>query len=175
MLHKAFIFLFLLLLSNLSYSQQDSTKFVEPPKRAVYFEALGTALFYSVNYDQVFYRYKRLSLSGRLGLSYYPKNLVNNYSSASVPVEVNLMIGKGKYFEVGLAGLLHRNFKKDDPSNILIASLRLGYRNQKANGLMYRIGFTPLLPVFESDENRLTGGDYIAILPWVGFGVGYAF
>ncbi len=145
-------------------------------KNAVYLEILGQGLFYSVNYDRILIKGERLAVAGRIGLSYYPVTNFFEAHTVAIPIEFNLLVGKGlTYFEFGLAGTYMQGLDKPSFSKSLFASLRLGYRYQKDNGgLLFRIGFTPLLPIILDDEYQLNT-DYIPLLPSIGLSVGYSF
>jgi len=45
----------------------------------------------------------------------------------------------------------------------------IGYRYQKKKGLLFRVGFTPMLEIPLTNE-----GSY-AVIPWVGLSMGYSF
>ena len=126
-------------------------------KNAVYLELLGQGLLYSVNYDRILLVGNKLALSGRVGLSYYPDTGFFDTNTIAIPIEFNLLVGKGlTYFEFGLGGTYMQGLDKSSFSKSLLASLRLGYRYQKDDGgLMCRIGFTPLLPIILDDEYQL--------------------
>ncbi len=145
-------------------------------KNAVYLELLGQGLFYSVNYDRILLVGNKLALSGRVGLSYYPITSFFDAHTIAIPIEFNLLVGNGlTYFEFGLGGTYMQGLDKPNFSKSFFASLRLGYRYQKdEGGLMFRIGFTPLLPIILDDEYQLDT-DYIPLLPSVGLSVGYTF
>ncbi len=84
------------------------------------------------------------------------------------------MVGKGlTYFEFGLGGTYMQGLDKSNFSKSLFVSLRLGYQKDDG-GLMFRIGFTLLLPKILDDEYQLDT-DFIPFVFSVGLSVGYTF
>lgn len=170
------IFISLLItFSCLSQSEKEQADRLSN-KNAIYLELLGSGLFYSINYDRILITKTKLALSGRIGLSYFPITNFWDFHTFSIPLELNLLIGKeNKYFEIGLSSLYQQNFDEMNTSRSLFGSFRLGYRYQKNDdGLIYRIGLTPLLPIILDDEYQLDV-DFVPAIPWIGFSVGYGY
>lgn len=130
---------------------------------AVYAEALGNGVYYSVNYDRML----NDRLSVRVG--------VMAAGSVGAPIMMNYLLGFGSHhLEVGLGVVfltsadvassgLHLH--QDDLSTTM-ATCTFGYRYQSpGGGYVFRAGFTPLFS-FSFDRNGL---------PWAGASFGYSF
>lgn len=48
-------------------------------KNAIYFEALGNAVVYSINYDRLFHISNELTIAPRVGFEYIPRRDVDAY------------------------------------------------------------------------------------------------
>ncbi len=133
-------------------------------RNAVYFEALGPGVFYSLNYE------RRITdvLSLRAGFTAW-NGLVG------FPLMVNGLLGQdGDYFEIGVglvpgytpSSLLssHSFIIRGKSDEVLYGTATLGYRYQpRTGGVLFRIGFTPVFARFN------------AFMLWGGMSVGYAF
>jgi hypothetical protein len=88
----------------MSYGQdpEDSISSQSFQRHTVYFEALGNAWYYSVNYDYVFGRVDNVAISGRLGYGYYSEKFEydTEYPEQvhSFPTELNILVGKKTTF-----------------------------------------------------------------------------
>ena len=130
-------------------------------QNAVYAEAFGNGLFYSLNYDRMI----NDRLSGRVGIMYA--------GAFAAPAMANFLIARRRHhLEVGLGLVFLSSTDVADDLQIadkhlasVMASCTVGYRFQDpAGGLVFRAGFTPLFS-FAFDA---TG------LPWFGASVGYS-
>jgi len=116
----------------------------KPGKNTVYFELLGNAGLYSMNYERMIIAKNKWSLWGRAGYAlwdfYWPDKL---FSSRNIfPVELNCLYGKrGHRLESGLGctfvfDILDTYFTGVDYYHSFY--FRLGYRFQLTKGLMIR-------------------------------------
>jgi hypothetical protein len=138
----------------------------------------------SVNYDKIIYCNKKLLASISLGFGYFPS--VNNQSHQfGAPITVNASFGKNKhFFEIG-TGLTYGLFESGEyviqdfsgieinytePIESWLWTFRIGYKYQKSDGgLFIRASFTPLIPI----QTSLSTSHNNAIIPGIGFGIGY--
>lgn len=160
-------------LSLASYSQKsDASKFIN--KNAVYFELLGSGLFYSINYDRILWEKPNLAISARIGTSYIPIP-ESDFYLLGFPIELIFLKGSKNYLEIGLSLLILQSFFDGTSTNSLFAFGRIGYRHQKKNErFIFRIGFTPFIVIKFNDE-YLLDQDSISGLPWIGISIGRSF
>ena len=138
-----------LLISNQLFAQGNELKNV--PGTAFYLELCGK-LFFSVNVDFQINKSNRFSFGIQPVYGIIP-NLMYYY----------LYGAKYSKFELG-GGISYIPIKSEDLEGdwpVLIHGV-LGYRYQKKNGLLFRIGFTPVVVVSE------------VFLPMVGISFGYS-
>jgi hypothetical protein len=154
-------------------------------KNALYLEGLGSALFYSINYDRAFGDF-----SARVGFSYV--SVSANASNASgtagasasasfmaIPITINYLgIGSVRnMLEVGAgATILHMGagasgFDTSSKSSataattIVLPTALVGYRFQPADGgFFFRAGIAPIF-----------GGSSLPVLPWPYLALGGTF
>jgi hypothetical protein len=131
---------------------QDLDADYSEPMTAFYLELLGKG-FYSFNLD--FRRNKSKAWS--LGIQHVEGVFI-----------ASLMYYRfrGKRYRFELGGGLSGIFSGPD-GGIMIHGV-LGYRYQKKKGLIFRIGFTPLIGIPLTSEGRFV------IVPWVGMSLGYS-
>ena len=160
---------------------------------AVYIEAGGNTLIYSVNYDRIIPISTQFRLAPRVGFSYFPYTSKNNnrdYTNIRIPLELNLLWGKTQTsrnfveagFGLSLIGLIG-GYKTDSQGNITseivnknakVGVIRLGYRYQKPKGgLMFRAG--ALIPVSQDEYSEQKMGDDIFYRIYGGLSLGYSF
>jgi hypothetical protein len=151
----------------------------DPPRTAlndVFFEALGSGLLYSLNYERMI---EKWHVGLRAGASYftYPVSSYGrsgNLTLVSFPLVAsyyftwrnhNLQLGLGAtVLYTGVAtDSLGTKFDDERSGAGLAASAVIGYRYlPRARGVSFGVGFTPLLRTSK-------------FLPWGGANVGYAF
>ena len=141
-------------------------------RHAVYGEAFGNALLYSVNYE------RRLNdrVIGRIGLSVAPFEDDEGGETETV-VLVPLMVSSishprsNHHFEAGIGLLIAggervelADFGDDDESfSTAVGTATIGYRYQRpGGGFVFRAGLTPLF-------------DFETLLPWLGVSFGRSF
>jgi hypothetical protein len=129
---------------------------VHRPPQAVYAEAGGAGLLFSMNYDARFTK----SLDGlgfRVGLGY---SFTNDPTFITFPVGVNYLLGRhGNYFEIGANAtyvtITNRNNDylfnlggqdyDSRTTNLVFGTVNLGYRRQPVHGgFNFRGGITPI-------------------------------
>ncbi|MCK4654677.1 MAG: hypothetical protein KAU01_09540 [Candidatus Cloacimonetes bacterium] len=144
-----FIIVVIFVLSSHLYSQENESENV--PGTAFYLE-LGGKPFFSVNVDF------RMNKSNRVSFGIQPV-----YGIIPNLMYYHLEGEKYSKFELG-GGVSYIPVKSEDLEGdwpVLIHGV-LGYRYQKKNGLLFRIGFTPVVVVSE------------VFLPMVGISFGYS-
>jgi hypothetical protein len=151
-----------------------------PPRTAVneiFFEALGSGLLYSLNYERIFDRW---NIGLRAGASYFTYavssyNRSGNLTLVSFPVLASYYysLWRGHHLQFGLGATvlytgvatdsLGTSFDAERSGFGLAASAIVGYRYMpRDGGVSFGIGFTPLVRASK-------------LLPWGGANVGYAF
>ena len=162
---KKFIFVLIIFSISTDYckSQNNITAKDTSYKRknAVYFEVLGNALFYSINYERKIKKNKYGFSTFRIGIS--------DFDDLFFPLTINEIFDNDKknHFEVGTGitfAVSQRTWTLD--RNFITANIM--YRYQKPNGkFMFRAGWTPL---YFYEENLLPYS-----LIWFGTSIGYVF
>ncbi|MBL7892704.1 MAG: hypothetical protein JNL63_08740 [Bacteroidia bacterium] len=138
-----------LFLTSLLYAQEEQVKHY--PKNTIYVEALGSSLFYSVNYEARLINKNNFGLSARIGLTVFPNVTL-------VPVGISILKGKRiNFFEAGAAIV-------PDSDQYINYSAAIGWRRNGPKGLFTRCGFS----VFYSIN---MGG----VLYWPALGIGFGF
>lgn len=155
----------------------DPAALTKPAQNAVFFEAFGSGILYSVNYQRVL---DAVPIGLRAGVSFITYKVSSAQGSgnlvfATLPLLVSYFIGPPRHkLELGL-GVTPLYFsassdatgtKFDGPGTGLGVSLSglVGYRYvPDGRGVSFGAGFTPLL--------RAPKG----FLPWGGASLGYAF
>lgn len=159
---KLFLLVFLLLGTQFCKAQRNRELL---NSKSVFFEALGNGGFYSMNYDQVFYHYKRKAFTWRGGFSLAP---YADKLSFSLLTELNYLYGRAPNFlEIGIGLTYWQAPHISDEINWTVHP-RIGYRYQLPNGgLFFRIACTPIVPL-ESNLDK-----YFNL--WAGVSIGYTF
>jgi len=164
----AFLFVFL---SNVE-GQLDQV--FERRGSDIYFELLGNAGAYSINYETRFSNQNR-GLGGRIGLAF---GKTDGDTRLAIPLMLNYLLGKpeGRHFlEIGAGAtyisLEGATFSVNDEEIIfndkIYGTLSIMYHNHPPfGGFMWKIGFTPFIGDFENRNG---------FLEWFGIGLGYAF
>jgi hypothetical protein len=144
-------------------------------KNTVFFEFLGNGGFYSLNYDRILKEVKNHKISIRGGISFsiltnliypdikttdpipFPWGLPDGYygdglynKSLILPTEINYLIGKKYFFEIGggLTGDIHL-IKNMYGSSLYLFTRIAGFRFQKENGgFFFRAGLVPSFKIF---------------------------
>jgi hypothetical protein len=126
---------------------------------AVYLELLGNGVFYSINYERMFYQKGNIRAAARIGVGALPRKVGSGtYLMAALPVELIGMLGKSKHFleaGVGYTPFLvpwtgSVGYASDDEfESYIIRSripFRIGYRYQKpAGGFFFRAAYMPTM------------------------------
>lgn len=131
-----------------------------PTQNAFYFELLGNAGAYSVNYERLIVLGPPVSFRGRIGASFFGGGfnfpLLLQFSNPLLgPVEL----------EWGGGTTLLPDMSQGEVDNEWTALL--GFRYGNIDGLLLRLGYTPFLR-FNEDEESL-------VRHWGGFSVGMRF
>lgn len=136
--------IFLILLFN-TFSLSAQTK-----PNSIYFEALGSAVIYSINYDRLFTE----NFGGRIGFMYLSELdfiFVSAKDLLFIPVTLNYFVGGKHKLELGagavFAGVSSTGafgFKSGNAQSNIVGTATIGYRFQKSKGgFLFRISFTP--------------------------------
>lgn len=150
---KAFLlFAVLFFLYSVAFSQKGQS--LNIGKNSFYTEWYGNGIYYSVNYERIYYSQKdnRLHFAARLGCSTYPNVYFPHKWLYVLPLEINAIFGKREHkFELGIGHTLSTAkfyFYKTDPQTYfrqMVLFTRFGYRCYIDGGVICRIGILPLL------------------------------
>lgn len=124
------------------------------PGASFYVELAGKG-FYSVNID---YR-KNETKAVSVGLQVAENSIIPSLMFYRF---------RGKKYRTEIGGGFSGVFTQEDGLAGVFIHGVYGYRYQKKNGLLFRIGFTPLMGI------PLTGEGRFVIMPWIGLSVGYS-
>ena len=166
-MNKALVIL--VILASAPHPGADAQGSSSYTQNAVYFEALGQGLLYSVNFDHRFTE----NIAFRVGFSSFSVALFTDVSITTIPLMAEFLTGHGSHhLEIGLGIVpVHGSISSDffgTPEGsvgawIVIWTASFGYRFQPTReGLLFRIGLTPLF---------VPHGAQI----WGGASIGYAF
>jgi hypothetical protein len=152
-----------LLLSFLSFAQDNQSNAAEPGRQSFYAELGGPGILFSANFDTRFKK-SRTGLGARIGLGFVSGYIVENNSTygylgnpvsvVTFPLQLNYIFGKPNSvnaFEVG-AGVTIAGRKLDvfdfydENSTSIFGTASFMYRRMpKDGGFSWRVGFTPLI------------------------------
>jgi hypothetical protein len=131
----------------------------------LYFEAGGSAVVYSLNFDSRFGKQEN-GLGFRIGAGGAGGDGTGYFA---IPLQLNYLLGEnGKYLELG-AGATYVNVNGDDflfeDESTAAANVVIGFRSQPfaKKGLTWRIAFTPFI------------GGGLGFQPWAGASIGFRF
>ncbi|MBE7174005.1 MAG: hypothetical protein INR73_25755 [Williamsia sp.] len=154
------LFFIISLLATCSYGQ------VNFKKNAIYLEAGGNGLFTSVNYERQLTNQPGIGL--RVGVGFYTENAFY----LTIPAGINCLFKlkqSNSFIDAGLGTTWSRldghflDNTKDANGNHFVSFVpSIGYRQQTENGLMWRIGLTPIANKY-------------GFIPWLGFSAGKRF
>ncbi len=128
--------------------------------QSILLEAGGTGVFYSLNYELIFFNTPRYKTALDAGINYIGWDIVS-------PVSLNEIISFGKnHLEIGagytFASYISQRF-----------TARIGYRYQKPEGrFVFRLGFTPWLIY---SKYFLEPDKTYEFKPWAGIACGFSF
>lgn len=139
-------------------------------KNSIQMELMGHGLFYSLNYERIFFNGEKHKTTGQVGLAYYPPK--TDVRDIWIPAIINELISFDKHHvEFGLGYIFINETNRSLEDEIIsrewngILTGRIGYRYQKPDGrFIFRVGITPF---FEYDSNEFH--------PWGGLTFGYNF
>ncbi|HNW88492.1 MAG TPA: hypothetical protein PKN48_02450 [Bacteroidales bacterium] len=151
----------------------DSILYAKEFKNSIYVELLGNGTLYSLNYERSIFHKKFLSVSARVGFSYF-KWMGNNNNVFNVLFNMTSVfkIYNRIYFELGSGATYFINTYVDEyykNNSILYIDFvcTAGLRIQNYNGFQWRLCFTPKFRSY--DGSSLIG------MPWGGISMGYSF
>lgn len=131
----------------------------------LYFEAGGSAVIYSLNFDSRFAKQEN-GLGFRIGVGGAGADGTGYFA---VPAQINYLLGEnGKYLELG-AGATYVNVNGDDflfdDESSFAGNVVIGFRSQPfaKKGLTWRIAFTPFI------------GGGLGFQPFAGASIGFRF
>ncbi len=172
---KLYLFLFLTAFAGISFAQGeriDSLNTIDTTKyrmNSFYFELLGNAGLYSINYERALLRKEKFLIISRIGGGFLPNGKRVNQSYLA---EQNFCYGKKSiFFELGFGYTMQRKLLescepggKDIVDNMHWGLIRAGVRFQsEEKGNVFRIGVLPIIYYRDSciEEwklNRVWGG-----------------
>lgn len=178
---KIVFLIFLSLLNfNLIHSQTN--------KASIFGELFGASTTFGIHFDSRFN--SETNWGGRLGVGFTESKSQDFFKSApertrgwSFPIAVNYLLGKnGHYAEIGIGvsyGLYNCKYHDkvgheiEESKSGSFGFLDLGYRYQRENGIVIRIGISPGVALDMYDEDGITehGVDRAAVVyPYISFG-----
>lgn len=152
----------------------------ESYKNTIFFEAMGTALIYSVNYERITFFQNEIQLASRIGLCFY-RIKHSDYRDIRLPLSLSMLKGGNRKAEVRVsiapyvASNIHKNASPGNPGspvyvreyevNHFPVAIGIGYRYMSpGNGLFFNALFQlHLSEYFNYGYNNLS------------FGIGYSF
>ncbi|AHM59551.1 hypothetical protein D770_06440 [Flammeovirgaceae bacterium 311] len=151
----------LLMVVMLPSMQAEAQKEATPvtATNAVYLELLGNGVYYSINYERMFFQKGIIRAAARVGVGALPWRMGSgSYLKAAIPVELIGLLGKSKHFlEAGVgytpflvpwSGSVGSAIDDEFKSYIIRSRIpfRIGYRYQKpAGGFFFRAAYMPTL------------------------------
>jgi hypothetical protein len=163
-----------------TFKKNRHAEFQKYSNNTVFFEGFGNGLYFSINYDRIFYRTNKLAASFRIGFTQYE-------TGGLLPIELNLL-GKGRktgcFTEIG-AGYTPLIWSDYNFSTMFF---RIGFRYQQPKGgLFFRVAFLPSyqFPFTHSIKSSGMGGTFLkerfggvrtgdgSFVVWYGFSIGY--
>ena len=160
-----YIYWCIILFVSVGINAQTSNYKSAAARRAVYAEFAGGSMLVGINYDSRFAKESRLGY--RIGLAYGEE--------FNVPLEINYLVGRRETknkLDLGVGV----NFPCSKEGELgAFAFLNIGYRLQPRNGMIFRIGLSPKLPL--DDEWDSLGASLslwaASVIPYLS--LGYAF
>ncbi len=169
MKQKFSISLLFILVSNVLFSQKDSSRIAG---HLIYIEAAGTGGYGSLNYERVLCSKKNFIYSLRAGISTsHFKDFTNNFNpDLLVPLSLNVSYGKNHKIIAGLGQTIaskvqaaYADLRPHRKTNCY-SNFTFGYRYQKnTGGLIFTCAYTPVLDWKGLFKN------------WIGISFGYCF
>lgn len=152
-----------------SFGQKLDSIFEVNPKNAIYLELGGNSILYGLNYERGFSRIANYTFAASIGYGFSSSNL-GVFSDIVVPFEIKMYngIGKKNHLEFGLGATyfydtdrpdrVENGVKVPQTKHRAVNFIRLGYRYTSNNGILLRVGFTPLVAVNAKPVVNLFGG-----------------
>jgi len=172
-MYKKLIIVIILLYVSLKYnplfSQKDTSQYFNKTLSNNNFslELGGSGYLYSLGYERIIYKSKKILLTGNIKFSYYPPFTENKtgLDGLMLPIGLNTLIGQSKnkiclgvgasnYFDLGGPKNIYDNYQHYK----LLFVPCLGYRRYFRNDHSLSIVFTPFFEV----------SPWIADFPWLG-------
>lgn len=169
MKYKFFTVILSIMISNVAFSQNDSTQITH---NLLYIEVAGAGGYGSINYERVIIIKKYLMFAIRFGMStYHIKDYTNKFNpDIMIPLFINGYYGKNHKIELGIgqtfANIVHADFTEFKPKRVtnFHTVFSIGYRYQKnIGGIFFRCAYTPIIEFNDYFRN------------WVGISFGYSF
>ena len=167
---RTLAFIIFILNSTFCFSQNRA-------KNTLYFQALGTSFFYSINYDRILTNKISPNISGRAGMMYWEDRV---RSMASIPLSISYLKGINKSnsnnLEIGLSTSIFYEDYLDHDSKILTLTPgpHLGFRHQPVDGGIF-YSFILQYSVINSFELLKKESYQNETVPWIGIAIGYTF
>lgn len=169
-LKKTIYLLTIGLLTTLNaFGQKADSSITVNSRNTAYLELGGNSLLYGINYERALAGVGKNIIATSVGYGFSYSKL-GVFNEIVIPIEVKLLTGIGKrnHFEFGL-GVTYF-YQADRPDNLingvsvpqskhrLVNLVRVGYRYTSQQGLLFRIGLTPLIDSEAEPSVNLWGG-----------------
>ena len=136
-------------------------------KNTLFIEVGGNGAWFSANYDRIFLQKNRVTITGRLGVSY-----LGFCNTLTIPITFSALYGKRGYFlEIGSGPTFHHYPTTESTGFSTQAIIGFRYQPMEKNGFMFRIIYTPILDDYSSDSSY-----WVRVgKPIIGGSIGYTF
>ncbi len=157
----------LLLFISLGIAAQDTIPQRVSRKNSVYLELGGRTLIYSFNYERIVPLKNRHHFIVGAGGAWNP--ISGDESVTLFAISAGYIYGYVHSFELGA------NYAQEFGDDEGLFGLRVGYRYQRKNGFLFRIGVSPLLLSVGYYEGKLFGDRFTSLPVWPYLSFGYSF
>lgn len=129
---------------------------------------LNISTMLTINYERKFLMLNNKYVAIRSGFGYIPQS----WKNISIPIEISYFTGtKNHFFETGFGSTYLKEISSQNFSHSSFVFFgRIGYRLEIENGLLLRVGFTPVV-----DNDRVFFTNRFFINPFFGISIGYTF
>lgn len=134
-------------------------------RNAVYVEALGNGLFYSINYERQILNNRNLGI--KIGAMYFK----GSSHVVMLPLHLRYVLGQKHGLEIAGGITYQYRFSNSENEGILAPSGALMYRYQADNNFLFRVGIAPTFVKYE--DNAYFSSAFLYV--WPGASIGYTF
>jgi hypothetical protein len=161
---KIILISLVLFMSATNFFAQENASSVGPKKNAIFLEAGGSAVWYSVNYERKFPFKSMHRITTGIGTLFIP---IDSSPIFSGVLTAGYLYGEKHNLELGVGAC----YLFTDPD--FVGSARIGYRYEGNKGVQFRIGISPIYGKFAATGIEEYSGK--GVLPWGYISIGYAF